>query len=859
MKMSERVYRWLLRLYPADFRHEYGREMSLLFRARADAGDARTAGLATLWFQVLGDLLFHAPREHWALMKQDVRYAFRSWRRTPAIPAIALTALTLGMGANISIFSVMHAVLLRSLPVPAPERLMLLRETNIARGLEPSAVSLPDYLSWKDRARSLELAAFSGQTLTWSGADYPERLEALAPTDSFLAVLGRPLHLGRWFTADEGHQGQHRVAVLSNRSWRTRFGADPAILGRQLVLNGSPYSVIGVAPADFSVPTEPDLWVPQVIDQTNSRRVNRYLAVLGRLRPGFTREQAHAEMSAIAAGLAREFPDSNRDVRVSVTPFAESLVPEEVRTALLALFGAATVVLLIACANVANVLLSRAVARRKEIAIRAALGAGAARIARQLLTESVLLTMAGALLGVLLSGLVVTAARRLLAGIVPRIDDVGLNPAVLAFALGAGIVTGVVFGLIPVWQTRGARHLGLLHATGWGDRTPTRHRVRAVLVVGQVSLTTLLLVGAGLLIQSLVKLQRVPSGIDAESVLTAKLALTRARLPNGAAISRFLSRLTSDLQAAPGVSAAGISSAIPLSPGALTVTQVATDVGPFVTCEWRLVDEGYFRTMRVPLVRGRLFGPQDGPDAPHVFVISQQTARALYADDDPIGRRLRLENGNTGEVVGVVADVRMRNLGEPPERVVYYPPAQFGFFPLFNVVVRTEGPPETAAPLIRERLKVHDPNLAAYDVQNMRHWVERSSSLMRIRTRLVTLLGTLALLLGVIGIYGVMSYLVSQRAREFAIRVALGARPRALPLVVVAQALRFTVPGIGLGLLGALFVGSRIRGLLFEVDARDPATFAAVGIAVALVAVTASYAPARRAATADPLVVLRAE
>lgn len=849
----ERIYRWLLGLYPRDFRDEYGEEMSLLFRARTKEGTLR------LWFQVVGDLLLHAPREHWSMTRQDLRYALRSWRRTPTIPAIALTALTLGIGATVAIFSVVHAVLLRPLPVPEPDGLMLLRETNSVRGIASSAVSLPNYLSWKDQARSLELAAFSGQSLTWTSAEYPERLEALAPTSSFLTVLGAPLSSGRWFTTEEERPGQHRVAVLSNRLWRARFGADPAVLGRQLVLNDASYRIIGVASADFSVPSEPDLWVPQVVDQATARRGNRYLTVLGRLKPGVTPGQAQAEMTAIAAGLEREFPDSNRDFGVGVVPFAQSLVPAEIRTALAALLAAATTVLLIACANVANVLLSRAVARRREIAIRAALGAGAARITRQLLTEGVLLSMTGAVFGVVLSAAIIAAARRVLMTLVPRIDDVALNLPVLAFAFGLAILTGLGFGLAPLWQVSRARSLGLLHATGWGDRVPARNRVRALLVVGQVSLTTLLLVGAGLLVQSLVKLEGVPVGFDADSVVTAKLSLTRARLPNGAAINEFMSRLASDLQTAPGIQSAGISSAIPLSPGAYTIMQVAANAGPFVTCEWRLVDAGYFRTLDIPLLRGRLFGPEDRPSSPRVFVLSQQAARALYGDDNPIGRPLRLENGNSGEVVGVVADVRMRHLGEPPERVVYFPPSQFGFFPLFNVVVRAEGHPESAAAVIRDRLRAHDPNLAAYEIQSMRHWVNQSSSLMRIRTRLVTLLGAIALLLGVIGIYGVMAYLVAQRTREFGIRVALGARPWVLPLGVVTQALRYTFAGIALGLVAAVLVGERIRTLLFEVDPRDPATFVGVGVGVTLVAVAAAYVPARRAATADPLVVLRVE
>jgi putative ABC transport system permease protein len=317
--------------------------------------------------------------------------------------------------------------------------------------------------------------------------------------------------------------------------------------------------------------------------------------------------------------------------------------------------------------------------------------------------------------------------------------------------------------------------------------------------------------------------------------------------------------VTSDLEGVPGVKAAGVSSAIPLSPGAQTITQAAADAGPFVTCEWRLVDSGYFGALGIALLRGRLFEAVDRPGSPRVFVISQQTARALYGDDNPVGRRLRLENGSTGEVVGVVADVRMRQLGTPPERVLYFPPSQFGFFPLFNIVVQVDGRADVPAAVIRERLKAHDPNLAAFEIQNMRHWVDRSASLMQIRTQLVSVLGGIALLLGLIGIYGVISYVVAQRTREFGIRVALGAQPWALPLGVVAQGLRYTVPGVVLGLFAAALVGNRIQTLLFEVNARDPVTFAAIGATVALVAAIASFVPARRAAAVDPLMVLRAE
>jgi putative ABC transport system permease protein len=853
MKLSERLYRVLLRLYPREFRDEYGGEMSALFR------DRYAHGRLTLWLQVLGDLWFHAPREHWTMFRQDAQYALRSWRRAPAVAAIALTALTFGVGANTAIFSVVYAVLVRPLPVRQPDELMLVQEVRTNPTRETSAASLPNYFSWKERVRGLDLAAFSGQALTWTGIDQPERLDALASTASFLRVIGGTLRSGRWFVDEEERFGRHRVAVLSDRLWRQRFGERPGVLGRELILNGAAYVIIGIASPALSVPSEPDLWVPQVVDATESRRGNRYLSVVGRLQPGFTRDQAQAQLSAVAGDLQREYPDSNRGFDAALVPLAESLIPSEIRAALIVLMAASALVLLIACANVAHVLLSRAATRRKEITIRAALGAGAARLARQLLTESVILSVIGGVCGVILSTGIVNVSRASLVGVVPRVEEVTLNVTVLAIAFGIALVTGVLSGLVPLRHVSGVRTFELVHLAGRDDRVVPRSRIRTALIVSQVALITVLLVGAGLLIQSFDRLQRVPLGMSADSVLTARLSLSRARLPNGAAIGDFMMRLTSALQGGPGIDAAGVSSAIPLSPGAQTTTRVAGEREEFLTSEWRLVDAGYFRTLRIPLVRGRVFGEEDTSASRAVFVISQQTARAVYGDQDPIGRRIRLENGRTGEIVGVVGDVRMRNLNAAPERVVYFLPSQFGFFPLFNVVMRVDGRPESAAAILRSRLKELDPLLAAYDVQPMQHWVDQNSARMRIRAFLIVALGGVALLLGVVGIYGVMSFLVAARTKEFGIRVALGARPSRLPLLVLAQGLRLAVPGVLTGLAVAALVAGRLHDLLYEVDARDPATFAVAALVVSLVAMVASYVPSRRAATADPLVALRGE
>ena len=852
MRFAARVYRQLLRAYPREFRDEYGEEMTALFVSRTAGEGIRP------WLQALADALFRAPREHWQILRQDVRYAVRTWYRAPAVPMVATTALMLGMGANIAIFSVAYAVLLRPLPFHDPAGVMVLQE--LRPGSAPGGASFPNFLSWKERSRTLALAAYSGSSLTWLGSEHPERLEALATTASFLSVIGGSLDRGRWFTADEERPEHPRVTVLSHRLWRTRFGADPDVIGQRLVLNATPHTVVGVASVDLSVPFEPDLWVPQVGDPSPTRRANRYLQVIGRLGPGFSRAQAQDEMSSIARALAAEYPDANRDFGIAVIPLSDTVVPRDVRSAIGVLLAAAALVLVIACANVATVLLSRATSRRREMAVRTALGAGASRLTRQLLTEHGLLSLGGGLAGLLLAVGIVSVGRRALAEVVPRMDDVSLNIPVLAFALGLIVLATVAFGSAPLWQiSRARRGHDFFHPTGRDDRAVTANRLRTMLVVTQVCLTTLLLVGAALLMQSLARLQSVPVGIQADSVVTAKLSLSRARLAGGPAIGKFLSSFASDLENTPGIRSAGFSSAIPLSPGAHTMTRAAGDDGPLLTCQWRLVDSGYFRTLRIPLVHGRLFGPEDAGATPRVFVIGQQTARDLYGAANPIGRRLRLDNGVTGEVIGVIADVRLTALDEAPERVVYFPPWQFGFFPQFNVIVQADGSLAATAAAIRERLKQLDPNLAAYEIQPMQHWIDRSAALMRIRTWLIASLGALALLLGVVGIYATTAYLVARRSREFGIRIALGARPGLLPLVVVGQGLRVTLAGIVLGLIGAAVAIERVRDLLFQVDARNPMTFAIVAAIVALVGMAAAYLPARRIAATDPALVLRAE
>jgi putative ABC transport system permease protein len=796
-------------------------------------------------------------------LRRDCRYAARTLARSPGFTMVALLALALGIGANTAMYSIVHAVMLRPLDVREPDRLVRVYESNPSVNRPTWSASLRNYLSWKEQARTLDLAAFQGYAANWTEDGEAERLDGMATTSSFLPVVGMTIRIGRWFHDEEQRPGQHRVVVLSERLWATRFGRDSGLVGRKLNLNGENYSVVGVASVGLAMPTAPDLWVPLVIDP-NASRGNRQFTVIGRLRPGFTAQQAHAEMSAIAGGLEREFPESNKGWTVSVVPVMRWLVSAEIRTALLVLLGAVGMVLLIACANVANLLVARAEARRKEIAIRRATGAGGSRIFQQLLTESLVLSLLGGAVGVAFGYGIVGVARRSLVEIVPRAAEISIDLTALGFALGVSLITGLLFGLTPIVQLGKVRSFDALHQAGRTSQTAPRRGLRALLVVTQLSLTTLLLIGAGLLLESFARLQSVSLGLDPDSVLTARISFPRARYADGEAISALLSRLTDSIKSAPGVQAAGVSNAIPLGPGstiagaAVAVGAPDSALGQATSFGWRSVDAGYFAALRIPTLRGRVFGAEDVGKR-RVFVLSQQAALSLYGGSDPIGRQLQL-NDAVGEVIGVVGDVRMKSIADPPERVIYVPISQGGRFAVFAVFVKTRnGSPDAVVSLIRERLRDIDSALPAYGFRAMDDWVDTSSARTRIRTWALAFLAAVALALGMIGVYGVLAYLVTLRRHEFGVRLALGAPPGSLLRLVLGHGLRLAAIGIAIGLAGAVMLTRILETLLFGVSTRDPMTFLGVAILLVMAVLIACYAPARRAARIDPIIALRAE
>lgn len=804
-------------------------------------------------------------------LAQDLRYGTRLLRRNPGFTAVAVLTLALGIGGSTAIYSLVYAVMFRPLPFHQPDALVRIYETNPTRNSWTSHASIPNYVSWKEEVRSLELAAFQGGSPIWTGDGEPERLGSVRATASFLPVLGTDLHLGRWFLEEEQRPGQHRVAVLSEQLWKRRFGQDPNVRGRKLLLDGESYTVVGVARAELAIPSwmpDADLWVPLIVDP-NANRGNRQYKVIGRIRPGFTLQQARADMRAIARQLERQFPASNQGQGVRVVPLLHWIIPPEIRTALLVLLGAVGMVMLIACANVANLQLARAEARRKEMAIRAALGAGRARIMRQLLTESLLLSLAGGALGIALGGAIVDIARGALVEIVPRADKVSMDLNVLTFALAVSLVTGVLFGMAPLVQLGEMRSLDALHQAGRTSQPAAGGRLQALLVVAQVSLASLLLVGAGLLIHSFVRLQQVSLGIDPDSVLTARLPLPHARYPGGREISAMLSRLTDALQSAPGVHAAGVSSAIPLAPythttgSATAVAPSNASLGKPISCGWRAADAGFFAALRIPVLRGRVFAREDGGDGRPVFVLSREAARRLYGAEDPVGRQLELSGAAgeaiVGEVIGLVGDVHMEDITGPPEPIVYLPVARGGRFGTYSLFVRTDSRPEAAATLVRARLRDIDPDQPAYGFRSMRGWVEETWAPAQIRTWVLGLLASVALTVAMIGIYGVLAYLVTIRRHELAVRLALGAHPRNLLNLVLVQGLGLALVGLAAGLAGAMLLARVLDTLVFGVSSHDLATFLGVAVLLFFAALVACYAPAQRAARTDPIVALRSE
>ena len=803
---------------------------------------------------------------------QQLRFAVRSLRRSPALTLSVVLTLTVCIGATTAVFSVVYAVLFRPLPYAEPDGVMLMRE--VWRGQQGS-VSVGNWADTRRESRLFRyLVPVTGGSVNLAGADQPENLTAARVGAEFFSLLGVPPALGRGFSADEVVPGQDGVAVLSDGLWRRRFGADPGVIGRRVVVDGQPREVIGVMPRglDYTLYGE-ELWLPAAFTPEQlAEHDEHFLLVLGRLRPGVTLAQAQAELDGIAGTLRQRFPMENADRGLAVTSLHEELVGDY-RTRLYVMLGAVGFVLLIACANIANLLLARATGRARETAIRAAVGAGRGDILRHALTESLVLAAAGGLLGVVAAHWGVAALVALAPSDIPRIELARVDGPVLLFVVLLTLVAGLVFGLAPAARMAGQLPHEALKEGGrsGGGR---RDRLRGALVVAEIALALVLLTGAGLLIRSAIALDRVEAGFDPRGVLVGRVSLPSAGYESPASNQQAFQRMAEHLAATPGVTAAGLVSAGPFEGGndnGLIPEGRPLDIASAIQTDMRLVTPGYFAAMGIRLRAGRTFTDQDGPGAMLAIVINERLAREAWPGEDPIGKRIACcERGPDGApawktVVGVVADVRARGVDRDAPREFYLPVAQAPVAAwrwidrTMTLAVRTSAEPSALAGALREAAKRVDRGLPVYDIATMDDRRAATLATARFSTTLLTAFGGIALLLASIGVYGVISYGVTQRAQEIGIRLALGADSGRVLRLVVGHAATLAGGGLALGLAGALLLSRLLGGLLFQVSPTDPPTLAAGCVTLALVALTAALVPALRAARLDPARTLRAE
>ena len=806
-------------------------------------------------------------------LMQDVRYAARRLRRTPGFTLVAVLTLALGIGANSAIFSVVEAVLLRSLPFPQPDRLV--RLFNVREGTD-FPVSGANYLDFRrqDQLFTGVAAYTSGGDLNLTGTGEPTRLQGATVSGELFEVLGARPVLGRSLGPADNEPGAEQVAVLSHSLWQERFGGERDVVGRTVEIDGAPRTIVGVMPAGYEFPGETQIWLPisysePFVDDGN--RGSHFLNVVARLQPGVTVERAAAEMRGLGDRMAREHPESLTNSSANAVAMHEVMVGD-VRTPLLILLGAVGLVLLIACANVANLLLSRATARESEMAVRSALGAGRRRIVRQLLTESLLLALLGGALGLLLAVWGTELLVALRPEGVPRLDEVRVGGAVVGFTAAVALATGLLFGLVPALQISRGDLAGGIREGSRGTLSAARgNRVRSVLIVVEMALAVMLLAGAGLLIRSFVGLQQVAPGFVSEGLLSVDVSLPASSYQDDAARDRFYRQLEARIASVPGVTAVGAISFFPLSGsdmrlGVHEAGSPPPEPGSMPIMQARVASAGYFEAMGIRTIRGRTFTAGDRADAPRVVMLNERAVERYFPGQDPIGKQLVLTWGRGpdpddqvgGEVVGIVGDVRQSSLSEEPDAQIYVPHAQVPIQSM-DLTVRTSVPPMSVAGSIRQAVREVDPNLPVGQIVPVDRVLSDSVSEPRFYMLLLAIFAVSALVLAAIGIFGVMSYSVAQRTREIGIRVALGAAPGAVVRMIVRGALVLALGGIALGVGGTLAGSRLLAGLLFGVQPTDPLTLAAVVGILGAVALIASYVPARRATRVDPMNALRGD
>ena len=806
----------------------------------------------------------------------DARYAVRTLLRAPGFSAVAIVTLALGIGANTAIFSVVNGVLLRRLPYLHAERIVQLWS---ATPDEPrGGYSAADFLDVQRRNQTL--AAIAGYredalTISMPGGE-PVRVLATVVTADYFDIFGTPADLGRTFSGAADGTAHEPLIVLSRETWLHQLSGDPHAAGRRIRVNGVPHMVVGIMPASFDYPAGTKAWVlsplavptPQIDiagDLLETRDVHYFKAV-GLLAPGVTTDAAQVDLTAVAAGLAREYPQSNSRRTIRLLPLHDEVVGD-VRDALLLLLGAVGVVLLIACANVASLLLARASGRRREIAVRAALGASRGHLVRQLVVESLVLGVAGGVAGLITGTWAVALLVRVLPAGIPRVEQIGIDTRVAAVAVLLSLASALLFGLAPAWQASRADASAVLHEAGERGSTAGRGRARtrAVLVVGEIALTLVLLVAAGLLVNSFVRLQRVEPGFRIAGVTLVSLPLPQAQYPDGKRQAAFYQRVLDAVRQHGGVQSAALLFPTPLegdnARGSFTIEgrpPASRGDSPFGAIA--SVSPGYFHTMGIPLVKGRDFTAQDREPAPAVVIVNQSLARKYWADDEPVGRHIRF--GDTNEdwvtVVGIAADAKNVGLGKDPVPMLYMP-YQFFTLPFMSAAVLSDGGTAIAASAVRDAVRAIDPEMPLDKVEPLSDLIAGEVAEPRFRAMVIAAFALMAMLLAAIGVYGLISYSVAQRTREIGIRVALGAQPGQVMGPVLTEGLTLALAGIGIGLVAAAAATRLFAGFLFDVRALDPVTFGAVAVLLLAVALLASYIPSRRALRIDPIDALRGE
>jgi putative ABC transport system permease protein len=795
---------------------------------------------------------------------QDVAYSLRLMRKAPLFTAAVVLTIGLAIAATATIFSVVNAQMLRPLPFKDPDRLLLVFERNDKLNAPIYNVSVLNFLDWRAQTQSFDLAAVNpNNNYILTGMGDPEKLVGNRISPELPRVLGVPLIAGRPFTHEEEKPGAAPVAIIGEGFRQRHFGKDANVLGRIINLDGTATTIVGIAPDTLNLLAAGDIYTPLTIDPAKEKRLSHAIFVVGRLKPGVSTQQAQAEMNTISGRMKQQYPEL-RDWGVNPISMLDGLISPELKTKLLVLLAAVGFVLLIACANIANLLLARTAARHHEMAVRTALGASQGRLVRQLLIESVTLSCSGGLAGLLATWWSVRAMSHWLPPNTLPIPTVELDSHVLLFALGTTVLTGLIFGIVPALRTAKVKVDEVLKTGGRAGSGGIRTRMRNTLVAIELALATVLLIGAGLFLQTLANLQSVKLGFEPHGLITFQVALPPGKYPPKTRAPLFLREMIESLQALPGVRSAAVSSGIPFGAGAYySHPMMATEnsiLAPDakVPVDWRIVNPGYFKTMNIPLLRGREFEYSDA-STPDIIIVSQATARTFWGDQNPLGRTLRrsADPDVPLTVVGVVGDVRSTQLSQ--ESPAFYYSITTRTNPLMDVVVRTDASPELLLPTIRKQIKALDPDLPMANVNTMEQWLATSAAQPRLTSILLSMFAGVALLIAAIGIYAVLSYSVSQRTREIGIRMALGATPRRVLELIFSEGMRVVLLGLVIGLAGGLALGRTVESLVYGVGVRDPKIYFVVAASLTAVALAACFIPARRAAAVDPMVALREE